>query len=411
MKKFLIIIIFFGIYFNVIYDNSSIYANNINNTDININNNNEDDINNIVDNIAINLDDNIKSNYVILMDYDTGEILYQKNMNEISAPSSMTKIMTAYVIFNMLENKKININDKFKVSVRAWRQEGSRMFLEPEWKINVDELLKGLLIVSGNDAAVTLAEGSCGTIANFVTVMNETAKLLGMENTNFTNPNGLFDKNHYMSVHDLAILSRALIKNHYKYYKKYFSQKNYNFNNISQKNRNWLLTEYKGTDGIKTGYTEQGKYSIAASVERNNKRFIAVINGAENERDRTNQVKTLFNYAYSKYQYIELFRKNQIVDDVKVYFGINNKVSVYTKTDIFYATNKNRINNIKIQLLYNKYIFAPIKKDDKIAKIQITDGDLVKEYDLYSRENVELTTRFMKFKILFKYYAKKVMFF
>lgn len=375
----------------------------------------ENNISSIIDDISKEynvldnqLDNLITSKNAILMDFNTGEILYQKNMNEIIAPSSMTKIMTAYLIFDMLENKEININDKFRVSVRAWRQPGTRMFLEPEWRINVDELLKGLLIVSGNDAAIALAEGSTGSIDNFVIKMNEVARELGMNDTNFTNPSGLYEKTHYTTVHDFAILTRALIKKHHKYYKKYFSQREFTFNNITQRNRNLLLTEYRGADGVKTGFTDQGKYSITASVERNGKRFIAVIGNATNERIRLTQCKQLFDYAFRQYQHIDLYKRNNVVGEVGLYFGLDAKVPVYTKTDIVYSTKKSKIDNLKINLVYDKYLTAPIKKDDKIAKLRIVNGNFLIEYDLYSTKDVKAISKFKKFFIMFKLYTLRV---
>lgn len=353
----------------------------------------------------------IESEYAVLIDYDTTEVLYKKNMDEISAPSSMTKIMTAYVVFDMLESKNFDINDKFKVSVRAWRQDGTRMFLEPEWKIAIDELLKGLLVASGNDAAVTLAEGSSGSIGGFVEKMNATTKKIGMTNSHFNNPTGLYEKTHYASVHDMALLSRALIKNHKKYYDKYFSIDSINFNNVNQKNRNWLLSEYKGTDGLKTGYTEQGKYSIAVSAERDGKRLIVVLNGAKNDRTRIDDAKKLFDYGFSQYKCLKLFNKNDVVGEAGVFFSKGDKAVFYTKEDIIYATKKSKINELKVQLIYNKYILAPIRRDDKIGKLRILDGDEVFEYDLYSKNDIQNTTRFQKIKTLFAYNFKKLILF
>lgn len=352
------------------------------------------------------IDNTIK--YGVLMDFDTGEILYEKNKNEITAPSSTTKIMTAYVIFDMLEEGKFSLNDKFRVSVKAWRQEGTRMFLEPDWKITVDELLKGLIIVSGNDSAIVLAEGSAKTIDNFVGIMNETAKKLGMKDTNFTNPNGLYEKNHYMSVYDLAILSQALIKNHYKYYKKYFSQREYSFNNIKQKNKNILLSEYDGVDGLKTGFTDYGKYSISASAKKHNKRLIAVVNGASSEKERSNQVQSLLNYGYKQYSYIELYRGGDVIGDVKVLFGSDTFVPAYTKNDIIYSTNKNRIENIKVEFITNKYLQAPIKKDDIVGYLQIIDKDKITKINLLALNDISVATRLQKIKSLFIYNSKKL---
>lgn len=350
----------------------------------------------------------IKAKYGILIDYDTDEILFSRNIKDLTAPSSTTKIMTAYIIFDMLEEGKFTLNDKFKVSVRAWRQEGTRMFLEPEWKISVDELLSGLIIVSGNDAAIALAEGSAGTIEDFVNLMNIKAKELGMNNTNFVNPSGLYDKNHFMSVEDLAILSKALIKNHYKYYRRYFNKTSFTFNNIRQRNRNWLLTEYHGTDGLKTGFTDYGKYSISASVFRNGKRFIAVINGADSERERINDARKLFDYGFSLYNYIDLFNSGDIVGEVRVLFGKDKTVPVYTKQNIDYATKIENINNVKIEFVAKKFVQAPIKKDDIIAKIRITDKNRITEYNLYATNDVEQTGKFKRFKALFLYNCKKI---
>lgn len=350
----------------------------------------------------------IKARYGILIDYDTDEVLFSRNIKDLTAPSSTTKIMTAYVIFDMLEEGRFTLNDKFKVSVRAWRQEGTRMFLEPEWKISVDELLSGLIIVSGNDAAITLAEGSAGTIDDFVNLMNIKAKELGMNNTNFVNPSGLYDKNHFMSVEDLAILSKALIKNHYKYYKRYFNKTSFTFNNIRQRNRNWLLTEYQGTDGLKTGFTDYGKYSISASVFRNGKRLIAVINGADSERERINDARKLFDYGFSLYNYIDLFNSGDIVGEVRVLFGKDKTVPVYTKQNIDYATKIENINNVKVEFVAKKFVQAPIKKDDIIAKIIIKDADRKAEYNLYASNNVDLIGKFHRFKSLFLYNCKKI---
>lgn len=350
--------------------------------------------------------------YAILMDFDTSEILYQKNMDEISAPSSMTKIMTAYVIFELLESGDISIDDKFKVSVRAWRQDGTRMFLEPEWRVSVDDLLKGLLAVSGNDAAIVLAEGSLGSIDNFVERMNKTAKKLGMKNTHFNNPNGLYEKTHYMSVYDLAILSRALLQNYKKYYDKYFSIKSFTYNEITQKNKNILLNEYNGTDGIKTGYTEQGKYSMSASAEKCDKRLIVVVNGAKNEKERANVVKNLFNYGFSNYKCLNLFKNGDIVGEVEVMFGENNqKAKAYVKNNVVYPVKIGNIENIGVNILYDKYISAPIKKDDVIGKLRIIDKDIIIEYDLYSKDDIQEISKWNKIKTLLLYNFNKLIYF
>lgn len=353
----------------------------------------------------------IASNYAVLMDFDTGEVLYEKNKDEISAPSSMTKIMTAYVIFELIESGNISINDKFKVSVRAWRQDGTRMFLEPEWRVSVDDLLKGLLAISGNDAAVTLAEGSLGSIENFVNRMNETAKKLGMKNTHFNNPNGLYEKTHYMSVYDLAILSRALIQNYREYYNKYFSIKSFSYNNVNQKNKNSLLTEYAGADGIKTGYTEQGKYSITASAEKCDKRLIAVVNGSKNERERINEAKSLLNYGFSNYKCLNLFKEDDVVGETEALFSNKKRIIMYLKQDINYPINNANIDDISVKVVHDKYIAAPVKKDDVVGKLRIIDKDIITEYNLYSKNEIKDIAKFDKIKTLLVYNFKRLIFF
>ncbi|MDR2077621.1 MAG: D-alanyl-D-alanine carboxypeptidase [Rickettsiales bacterium] len=349
--------------------------------------------------------------HAILMDFDTGEILYRKKADDIVAPSSTTKIMTAYVIFSMLEEKLFSIDDKFKVSIRAWRQDGTRMFLEPEWKVSVDNLLMGAIVVSGNDAAITLAEGSSGTIANFVKKMNETAKVLNLTNTHFENPTGLYEKTHYVSVYDLAILSRALIKDYGQYYSRYFPQQLFTFNNITQKNRNTLLTEYDGADGIKTGHTEQGKYSMVASVNKKGKRLIAVVARAETEKSRTEDVKTLMNHGFGQYRYLELFKKGDVVGSTNVFLSDKNRVRFYANKDIIYVTKKSEIDGIRVNLVYDKYIFRPVKKNDKIAQLVISDGNSVTKYDLYAEKSVRGIGSFKKFLNLFFYNFKRLILF
>lgn len=349
--------------------------------------------------------------YGVLMDYDSGEVLWKRKMDEITAPSSLTKIMTSYVIFEMLRANAFKLEDKFKVSVRAWRQDGTRMFLEPEWRISIDELLKGLLVMLGNDAAVTLAEGSSGSIGGFVEKMNNTARKLGLINTHFNNPTGLYEKTHYASVHDMAILTRSLIQNYGDYYGKYFAIESMNFNKVSQKNRNALLTEYRGTDGLTTGYTEQGNYSIAASAVRGGKRLIVVLNGVSSDRSRLEEAKKILNYGFSQYKYVKLYDENETIAEADVFLGNGDKVQLYTKNEIIYATKKSRINNLKIQLIEDKYIVAPIQKDDKLAKLRIVDGDRVIEYDIFAKNAVSDVGRLQKIKILLKYNWKKLFFF
>lgn len=350
----------------------------------------------------------VGADYAVLIDFDTGEVLFQKKSDEIMAPSSSTKIMTTYLIFDMLEEKKFSLSDKFKVSIRAWRQDGTRMFLEPEWKVTVDDLIMGTLAISGNDAAIVLAEGSLGTIADFVEKMNEKAKILNLANTHFSNPNGLYEKTHYMSAHDLAILAQSLIKNHKKYYDKYFSQQSFTYNNITQKNRNLLLSEYGGVDGIKTGHTDQGKYMIVTSAVKNGKRLIAVVGHAQTDRSAMDDAKALLDYGFSQYVYLDLYKRGNIVKIIDTFLSKNNKVQVYANRDIGYAIKKPNVSNIKVRLVHDKYIFKPIRIGEVVAQLVIEDGDIVSRYNLYAKNSTRELSGFRKFVNLMKYNCRKL---
>jgi D-alanyl-D-alanine carboxypeptidase (penicillin-binding protein 5/6) len=350
----------------------------------------------------------LNSEHAILMDYDTGDILYEKRADDIMAPSSTTKIMTAYLIFEMLNAGTLSLDSKFKVSIRAWRQDGTRMFLEPEWKVTVHELLMGAIVASGNDAAVTLAEGSAGAISNFVDRMNEVAKNLGMTNTHFDNPTGLYEKTHYMSVRDLAILTRALIESHGEHYSRYFSQQSFSFNGVTQKNKNPLLGEYDGVDGVKTGHTDQGKYSIVVSALRNGKRLIAVLARTETDRDRTTDAKALLDYGFAQYSYLRLFRKGEVVKTVDAPLSRDHEVRIYTDKDIGHAFRKTRNDDIRVQLVHDKYIFRHVNKNDVMAQLIIEDGNLVIKYDLYAQNDSKKLGGFKTFLSLLRYNFRKL---
>ena len=327
--------------------------------------------------------------YAIILDYNNNEVIYKKNSNDITTPSSMTKVMTAYLIFDLLKEGKISLNDTFKTSVRAWRQEGSRMFLEPDKNITVENLLKGLLVVSGNDSAVALAEGSYGTIENFVNKMNQKAKQLGLKDTHFVNPTGLFHKNHYMSVKDIAILTQNLIKEHKNYYDMFFNIGEFEFNGINQKNRNWILSEYKGADGVKTGHTDVGGYALIGSAERNGQRFITVVNGLKTDRERINETKQMLDYAFSLYSYVELYKKNEIIDTLDIKGGDKNFINVYSDVDIRYSFKTKDKDNIFIEKIYKNNIEAPIKKDEVVGYIQFKNNDKVVKFNLLAKNEVK----------------------
>lgn len=340
----------------------------------------------------------------IILDYDTNEILYRKNSNEKCFPSSMTKIMTAYIIFEKLDNGELKVNDKFTISNNAWKQEGSRMFLNINSKVSVDELLKGLLVDSGNDSAIALAEGSYNSVEKFVEKMNLNAKKIKLKDTNYTNPVGFSEKNHYMSVRDIAKLSQTLIKNFPNYYNKYFSIREYKYNNILQQNRNQLLGKFEGLDGIKTGHTEAGGYGIALSAKQNDRRLIAVINGLKTENERLNEGKRILDYGFNELHKFLLFEKNSIIKEIPILYG-KKKIAKLTTDKNIYATAKNK-DDIKIEFIINDNIKAPLQKNQKVGKIVVKSLDNTIIYDLLSMEEVKEVNIFKKIFLKIYYFEK-----
>jgi len=332
----------------------------------------------------------IVADKAILMDYDTSEIIFEKNSNKRTCPSSMAKLMTSYVIFDMLKNQEIKLSDKFIVSTKAWHETGSRMFLKWGSEVSIDELLHGLITQSGNDSAMTLAEGYPEGYDGFIKRMNETVDELGLKNSSFSNPIGWSDENTYMSVKDITILSQRIIKDFPEYYKKYFAEKEYTYNNIKQPNRNLLLWEFKGTDGLKTGHTEEGGYGMVVSAVRDNRRLIATVNGLNSERQRAEEIKKMFRYGFNACDRVELFEKDKEVGKAKVWMGKKDEVSLLAKNNIFITVEKRYANDISYEINYGDYVQAPIKKGDTVAKLIVkTPKDKEVKYDLYAGEDIK----------------------
>ena len=241
-----------------------------------------------------------KATEAIVYDYNSQEILFEKNADIKTYPASMTKILTTYIVFDRIKNTNLSLSDKCSVSPKAYRMGGSRMFLEVSSKVTINDLLKGIIVQSGNDASVTIAECLSGTEEDFALIMNEYAKKIGMKNTNFSNSSGWPDKKHYSTVKDLLLLSNKLILDFPKYYQ-YFKEKKFKYNNINQPNRNKLLVHVEGTDGLKTGYTKDSGYGIASSVIRDERRISVVINGSKTSRERLNESEKLLEEISTNY--------------------------------------------------------------------------------------------------------------
>ena len=349
----------------------------------------------------------IKARTAILQDFLSGEILYEKEPDKSIYPASMTKIMTAIIAFDLIRSGDLNLNEKFLISENAWRLSSagySSMFIMVGDEVSVENLLKGIIIASGNDACVALAEGIAGTEDEFAIMMTSKAKEIGMENTNFANSSGINNTKNVSSVRDIMLMSNYLIKEFPEEYK-YFSEKEFTWDRtggdpISQGNRNPLLYKNLGADGIKTGYLAVEKYSLASSVYRNGRRLIAVASGFNTKNDRSKESTKLLTWGLTNFDLIEIARSNTKIESMNVWLGKKDTVGTYVKNDIYKTIPKARKKFLKVSMIYNGPIQAPIKKDDVLGKLKITyKNELIDEYDLFAIEDVKklnLFSRLMK---------------
>ena len=329
-----------------------------------------------------------KAEQAIVMDFDTNEILFEKNSNIKTPPASMTKIMTVYAAFDRLKNTDLSIENECVVSAKAYKMGGSRTFLEIDDKVSIDELLKGIIIQSGNDASVALAECLAGTEDDFAKLMNVYAKRLRMINTNFLNSSGWPEDDHYSTVYDLALLSNALIREFPDLYL-YFSDKEFTYNDIKQPNRNKLLSSVQGADGLKTGFTKASGWGIAATAKRDNRRITTVINGTNSSRSRLNEASNLINWAFSQTSQKLLVDENQVIVEVDVWLGNKPRVNLVSSKKIVSTLSFDQIQLIKSSLNYKKPIEAPIKKGEVLGKLIIDiDGKPNIEVELISQESI-----------------------
>ena len=333
----------------------------------------------------------------ILIDYDSDEILYELEPDMSIYPASMTKIMTAIIVFDLLKDNKLDLEDKFLISEKAWRlsQSGySSMFLMVNDEVSVENLLKGIIIASGNDACVAIAEGIAGSEENFADIMNEKANEIGMTNSNFANSSGINHPDNYSTVRDIALMSKYLIKNHPNYYE-LFKEKTFTWDRtggdpIKQGNRNPLLYKRVGVDGIKTGYLAVEKYSLASTMKRDERRLIAVASGFQTKNSRSNGSLKLLSWGFRNTDTFQISKTNETIFPVRSWLGKSENINGVTKENVFITLKKKEARNLKVNLKYNGPIKAPIKKDQKIANIEIMVKDeLIKKVPVYAREKVD----------------------
>ena len=318
----------------------------------------------------------ISARTAILQDYLSGEILYEKNADKSIYPASMTKIMTAIVAFELIRSGDLDMNQKFIISENAWRLSSagySSMFIMVGDEVSVENLLKGIIVASGNDACVALAEGIAGTEDEFALMMTAKAKEIGMSNTNFANSSGINNTENNSTVRDIMIMSNYLIKNYPDEYKM-FSEKEFTWDRtggdpITQGNRNPLLYKNFGVDGIKTGYLAVEKYSLASSLYRNGRRLIAVGSGFDTKKDRSKESAKLLTWGLTNFDLVEIAKSNTVIESMDVWLGNKKKVGTYVKESIYKTIPKARKKNLKVSIKYNGPIKAPIQKDDILGKL------------------------------------------
>ena len=339
----------------------------------------------------------INAKTAILQDYLSGEILYEKDPDLSIYPASMTKIMTSIIAFDLINRGELSLDEKFIISENAWRlsQSGySSMFIMVNDEVTVEELLKGIIIVSGNDACVALAEGIAGSEEEFAVMMTSKAKEIGMENTNFSNSSGINDPDNYSTVRDILIMSKYLIKNYpvlYEMYKeKEFTWDRTGGDPITQGNRNPLLYKNFGADGIKTGYLAVEKYSLASSIKRKERRLIAVGSGFSTKNSRSRQSAKLLTYGLTNFDTVKILDRTSSIGDLEVWQGKRKYVKSYVDKDIYKTIPKARKKYLKVILKYDGPIHAPIEKNQILGKIQIFYKDeFLEEHDLLAFENVK----------------------
>ena len=316
-----------------------------------------------------------QATHAFILEAETGTVLLDKGSDERIPTASLSKVMTAYVVFDMLKHGRAKLTDELPVSEAAWRTQGSKMFVPLGGRITIEQLVQGMVVQSGNDACVVLAEGLAGSQEAFVDLMNQKAKEIALTNSHFANVDGLPSPDHYMSERDLARLALRTISDFPEYYH-YYSEKEYGFNNINQGNRNPLLYKDLGADGLKTGHTEEAGYSLLASVHRGNRRVILVLNGLPSMKARAQESERLVEWAFREYNNYHLFSTGEKVDEASVWLGDAAKVPLTVGQDLDATLSRKSRKDMKVTLAYAQPVPAPIHKGDQLGKVVVSAADL-----------------------------------
>ncbi len=330
----------------------------------------------------------IAASSYFLMDFNSSRILAEKDPDKRVAPASLTKIMTAYVVFRELKAGHLTLDEKVTISQNAWETGGSKMFVEVNKQVPVEDLLQGMVIQSGNDASVALAEHVAGSEQTFATMMNEQASRLGMVNSNFENATGLPMPNHYSSARDLALLAQALIKEFPEYYR-WDSQKEFTYNNITQQNRNQLLWRDESVDGVKTGFTDDAGYCMVASAKREDMRLISVVMGTASPNARANESQSLLNYGFRFFETHKLYDAGKSLAEARVRKGETSKLAVGVAEDIYVTAPRKHFNELKAETQVDKAVLAPINEGDAVGTLNVTlSGEVVMSKPLVAMDAV-----------------------
>ena len=351
----------------------------------------------------------INSKSYILVDQETGQVLKSLKSSEKLAPASLTKVMTAYVVFDKLKNGNLKLEDETIVSKKAWKTGGSKTFIEVGKKVKIEDLIKGMIVQSGNDAATALAEHISGTEEYFAIEMNDYAKKIGMENSNFLNVSGLPTEGHYSTAEDLALLARRMILDFPEYYP-YYSMKSFTYNNIFQNTRNRLLLSDKEVDGMKTGYTDKAGYCYISSAVRNGKRLVTVVLGADKPQKRFDDAKLLFNYGFNNFDTHRVIVKNKVIEQLNtnVLKGDKNLVRVGASEDIVFVSEKNKEENIDVEVNMKDIVIAPISKGDVLGVMIIKrNEEIIAEVDVIALEGIKTGDFFKVLKDSLQLYLEK----
>ena len=339
----------------------------------------------------------IKATSYILLDAQTNKVIVEYEADERNPPASLTKIMTTYLVEQMIQRGVVERSEKVPVSIKAWKAEGSKMFIREGTEVDLMDLLRGVVIQSGNDASIALAEFIAGDEASFAQMMNEQAEKLGMLNSNFLNSTGLPDEGHYSSARDMALLTKDMIKRFPEHYQLY-SERSFKFNNIEQPNRNRLLRYDRSVDGVKTGYTKAAGYCLVASAERNGMRLISVVMGAENDDSRVRESQKLLTYGFRNFETSTIYEESEIVKSAPLFYGVEEVISLGVSENVSVTIPRGSYEKLEAQIKVPKIIEAPVRKGDVLGELLLMmDEEAIYRTSVISLENYEQAGFFSRF--------------